>query len=320
MDNSVFRTASEPTAGATAAARPKGSMPAPREAVGYSQRRSEIEHYFDRTAAQAWARLTSDAPVGRIRATVRAGRDRMRNTLLQWLPDDLSGCRLLDAGCGTGALAVEAARRGAEVVAIDLSPTLVELAAQRVPKALRGSIRFLAGDMLDPALGRFDHVVAMDSLIHYRTADAMRVIVSLADRTSASMLFTFAPSTPLLAVMHAVGRMFPRGDRAPSIVPVSPVDLARRIDASRAWQRGRSERVASGFYTSQALELLPSSPLPPWGRAGAEPGHKQSSGLFVPGEGPGHWPGAACKVGAADAGRTVAGPLPNPPPGGEGEE
>ena len=29
----------------------------------------------------------------------------------------------------------------------------------------------------------------------------------------------------------------------------------------------------------------------------AEPEHKQSSGLFVPGEGPGHWPGAACKVG-----------------------
>jgi len=31
-------------------------------------------------------------------------------------------------------------------------------------------------------------------------------------------------------------------------------------------------------------------------RAGAEPGHKQSSGLFVPGEGPGLWPGAACKA------------------------
>jgi len=25
---------------------------------------------------------------------------------------------------------------------------------------------------------------------------------------------------------------------------------------------------------------------------------KQSGGLFVPGEGPGHWPGAACKAGA----------------------
>ena len=102
----------------------------------YQQRRNEIEHYFDRTAAQAWSRLTSDAPVSGIRATVRAGRDRMRATLLSHLPEDLRGCRLLDAGCGTGTLAVEAARRGADVVAIDLSPTLVR---RRVSKPSAGS-------------------------------------------------------------------------------------------------------------------------------------------------------------------------------------
>ncbi|MFZ4532338.1 MAG: hypothetical protein ACOYOJ_11045, partial [Alsobacter sp.] len=28
----------------------------------------------------------------------------------------------------------------------------------------------------------------------------------------------------------------------------------------------------------------------------AEPGHQQSGGLLVPGEGPGRWPGAACKA------------------------
>ena len=96
----------------------------------YIARRGELETYFDRTAVEAWKRLTSDAPVSRIRATVRAGRDAMRATLLSWLPEDLRGARLLDAGCGTGALAVEAARRGAEVVAIDLSPTLIDARAR----------------------------------------------------------------------------------------------------------------------------------------------------------------------------------------------
>jgi len=95
--------------------------------VTYQSRRGELQTYFDRTAVEAWKRLTSDAPVGRIRATVRAGRDSMRATLLDWLPADLSGARILDAGCGTGALSVEAARRGARVVAIELSPTLVDL-------------------------------------------------------------------------------------------------------------------------------------------------------------------------------------------------
>jgi magnesium-protoporphyrin O-methyltransferase len=226
----------------------------------YSSRRGEIEHYFDRTAAEAWAKLTSDAPVGRIRRTVRAGRERMRSTLLAWLPDDLHGRRILDAGCGTGALAVEAARRGAEVVGIDLSPTLVALARERLPAIVGGgSVELRSGDMLDPALGHFDHVVAMDSLIHYSSADAVAALSVLAPRVTNSIVFTFAPRTPLLATMISIGRLFPRGDRAPWIEPMARAGLQRRIaeaPALQGWRDGRSERVSSGFYTSQALELV----------------------------------------------------------------
>src|SRR5215467_10844306 len=126
----------------------------------YLERRSELETYFDRTAVTAWSRLTSDAPLGRIRATVRAGRDEMRRTLLAWLPPDLRGARLLDAGCGTGALSIDAARRGADVVAVDISPALVQIAAKRVPADIGAhAIRFVSGDMLNPKLGNFDFVV-----------------------------------------------------------------------------------------------------------------------------------------------------------------
>jgi magnesium-protoporphyrin O-methyltransferase len=226
----------------------------------YQERRGQLLTYFDRTAAEAWSRLTSDAPVGRIRATVRAGRDRMRRTLLEWLPGDMRGLRLLDAGCGTGALAVEAARRGASVVAVDLSPTLVTLARQRLPANLgAGEVEFRVGDMLDPALGRFDHVVAMDSLIHYVAGDVVRAASGLAARADRSVLFTFAPRTPALALMHAVGRLFPRGERAPAIEPVSPAAIHRLLSAEPGlarWRPARTERIASGFYTSQALELL----------------------------------------------------------------
>ena len=224
----------------------------------YKQRRSEVEHYFDRTAVDAWSRLTSNAPVGRIRRTVRAGRDSMRELLLGWLPDDLSGRRILDAGCGTGMLAVEAARRGAEVIAVDLSPTLIELAQARRPDDLAGGrLEFRVGDMWDPDLGQFDHVVAMDSLIHYDLDDAVRVIASLAGISQRSILFTFAPRTPLLAMMHAVGRLFPRSDRAPAIEPVDDQRLWRQLGGETGlatWPRGRQQRVNSGFYLSQAFE------------------------------------------------------------------
>jgi len=226
----------------------------------YEARRNQIEHYFDRTAANAWALLTSNEPVGRIRTTVREGRDQMRTTLMSWLPQDMHGMRLLDAGCGTGALAVLAASRGAEVVAIDLSPTLVNLARERIVQGLShmpGSIEFLSGDMLDPNLGNFDYVVAMDSLIHYGAEDILRALTVLSQRTRHGMLFTFAPRTPLLALMHSMGQWFPKSDRSPSLVPVAYqhlLKLMKQTPELQSWHTARNLRVSSGFYTSQAWE------------------------------------------------------------------
>ena len=225
----------------------------------YERRRSEIEHYFDRTAVAAWEKLTSDAPVGRIRESVRAGHDQMRSMLLEWLGEDLTGKRILDAGCGTGALAVEAARRGATVVAIDLSPTLVDLARERMPHDVADRITFTSGDMLAPALGEFDHVVAMDSIIHYQTEDAVDALSQLSERTRQSILFTFAPRTPLLAAMISVGRLLPKRDRAPWLEPMSEKRIADLMDSHEAladWASARTHRVSSGFYKSQAMEWV----------------------------------------------------------------
>ena len=237
--------------------------------TSYLERREQIEAYFDRTAADAWARLTSDAPVSGVRATVRAGREQMRQLLVSWIASSgtsaaagrpLLARSLLDAGCGTGLLAVDCARLGAAVTAIDLSPTLVELARERLPRDLApGSVRLLSGDMLDPALGEFDHLVAMDSLIHYAPAQALAALGEIVPRVRRSIVFTFAPGSLPLRAMMAVGRLFPRGDRSPSIVPVAPQRMQRMLAEAfepMGWRLGRSERVSRGFYTSQAQELI----------------------------------------------------------------
>ncbi len=224
---------------------------------GYAKTRAWLHEYFDRTAAKSWETLTSDAPVSGVRATVRAGRDRMRSLMLSWLPTNLSGARILDAGCGTGAAAIELARRGAEVVAIDLSPTLVEVARQRAAQSsLRGNIEFRSGDMLDASLGHFEFVFAMDSLIHYELQDAVSAVNALAPRVGTAFVFTFAPRTPLLATMWAVGKLFPRRDRAPQIVPTPETALRSALQqALPDWKASRSEKVKTSFYTSQAMEL-----------------------------------------------------------------
>ncbi len=223
----------------------------------YTVRREALATYFDSTAKQAWIDLTSDAKVSGIRATVRAGREAMRSTLVSWLPDDMRRNRVLDAGCGTGALAIDVACRGADVTAVDVAGGLVEVARDRAPGFIgHGKVRWHSGDMLDPAWGSFEHVVAMDSLIHYTPADLVDAVEELAMRTCRSILFTFAPHTRLLGAMHSVGKVFPKSDRSPAIVPVSETELRARLGRLSDWKIGRTHRVSSGFYTSQALELV----------------------------------------------------------------
>lgn len=230
---------------------------ASRNPTDYADRREALATYFDSTARQAWIDLTSDVKVSGIRATVRAGRDAMRATLLDWLPTDLRRIHVLDAGCGTGSLAVAAACRGAEVTGIDVAAGLVEVARERTPSFIgHGRIHWRSGDMLDPELGTFAHVVAMDSLIHYEPEDLVAALAQLARRTTHSILFTFAPRTTLLAAMHRVGKAFPKSDRSPAIVPVGESDLRERLARLSGWRIGRTRRIQSGFYTSQALELV----------------------------------------------------------------
>lgn len=227
----------------------------------YLQRRDQLTTYFDQTAAKAWQALTSTDPVNGIRRTVRAGRDDMRRTLLDWLPDDLSGKTLLDAGCGTGALSIEAAERGADVVGIDVAANLVEVARERAAGLYTpGSLDFRVGDMLEDAPLELDYIVAMDSLIHYEQDDVLKLIGEFTSRAREGVLFTSAPWTPLLGAMHFVGRLLPHlAHRAPSIVPLKTERLVDGINATvgaNGWSADRTTRVTSGFYISQAIGVM----------------------------------------------------------------
>ena len=221
--------------------------------MNYNQTLSRVETYFDKTATQTWERLTSDAPVSRIRQTVRAGRDQMRAKLLSQLPNDLMGARVLDAGCGVGQVSQALAERGAQVTAIDISPSLIEIAQRRIPSSLHNQIEFLAGDMKNTALGSFDYVLAMDSLIYYSQRDLTQVLDNLLRRTSQDLIFTVAPKTPLLMMMWYAGKLAPRGDKSPTMVPHSPNALARALGAEIL--SSDLGRVTSGFYISHALRV-----------------------------------------------------------------
>jgi SAM-dependent methyltransferase len=83
---------------------------------------------------------------------------------------DVAGLRVLDAGCGAGALSAALVARGAAVVGVDVSPRMVAAARARVPAG--GDARFAVGDLTDGralsgfADASFD-VVAASLMMHY---------------------------------------------------------------------------------------------------------------------------------------------------------
>ena len=89
--------------------------------------------------------------------------DRVRETLFNWLGQDLSGLRCLDAFAGSGALGFEAASRGAtEVLLIEQAPALVASLRDNATRLQASQITVQRGDAL--------------SLMRQRTGQAWDVV------------------------------------------------------------------------------------------------------------------------------------------------
>lgn len=84
---------------------------------------------------------------------------------------------VLDAGCGTGRLAIELARRGCDVVGVDLDQDMLDYAVSNAP-----DLTWVYGDLATVDLGRsFDAVVMIGNVMVFcRPVDRPRIVANLA--------------------------------------------------------------------------------------------------------------------------------------------
>jgi SAM-dependent methyltransferase len=84
---------------------------------------------------------------------------------------------VLDAGCGTGRVAIELAARGIEVVGVDLDPPMLAEARTKAPQ-----LEWVEADLLAVSLDRQFDVVAMagNVMIFVRPGSEQRIVANLA--------------------------------------------------------------------------------------------------------------------------------------------
>jgi len=105
-----------------------------------------------RTAAQEvriiggqWKRTPLPVPVS---AGLRPTSSRVRETLFNWLGQDLTGWRVLDAFAGSGALGLEAASRGASAVLLERDAALVASLRAVVQRLKASQVQVVQADAL----------------------------------------------------------------------------------------------------------------------------------------------------------------------------
>ena len=173
-----------------------------------------VQAYFNSTGFERWNRIYSDSSeVNRVQRNIRIGHQKTVDNVLTWLQEqgNLAGRSFCDAGCGVGSLSLPLAQLGAgSIAASDLSEAMVGEASRRAAEAgiASSQLQFSASD-LERLEGRYDTVICLDVFIHYPQQPAEAMVRHLASMAENHLIVSFAPYTPLLAVLKKIGELFP---------------------------------------------------------------------------------------------------------------
>lgn len=226
--------------------------------LGLSQHKAKLQRYFNGVGFQRWSAIYGGhAALSHVRRNIRDGHAAMLAQAESWLREHHWSPipHVLDAGCGTGLFSVALAKCGFFVTGIDLAPQMIEAAALHASDAgLHTQTRFHAGDLESLAADeRFDAVACFDVLIHYPAPAFAQMLTALARRTRGPLLFTYAPSTPLLSALHWIGGRFPASDRRTAIEIVPPQFVAHTLREC-GMRIHRNAHIHRGFYNVTLVE------------------------------------------------------------------
>jgi 2-polyprenyl-6-hydroxyphenyl methylase / 3-demethylubiquinone-9 3-methyltransferase len=179
---------------------------------------------------------------------------------LDWIDQNvpLEGKKVLDVGCGGGILADSMARRGADVLGIDLASKALKVAQLHAMEAQTDNVQYReisAEDLAAEQPGAFDVVTCMEMLEHVpEPASIVRACAALV-KPGGWVFFSTINRNPkawLFAVVGAeyVLNMLPRGthDYAKFIRPSELARDVRKVGLEQVEMRGLEYNPLTGRY------------------------------------------------------------------------
>ena len=221
--------------------------------------KAEVKGYFETTGFDRWNRIYSTSDdVNKVQRNIRIGHQKTVDNVLAWLQEqgNLTERSFCDAGCGVGSLTLPLAQLGAgSIAASDLSAAMVQEAERRAGELgiKPGQISFLASD-LESLEGRYDTVICLDVFIHYPQAPAEDMVRHLASMAERHLIVSFAPYTPLLALLKGIGQLFPGPSKTTRAYTLREDGIVAAAEAAGFVLRRRSLNQAP-FYFSRLLSF-----------------------------------------------------------------
>ncbi len=221
--------------------------------------KQEVKGYFETTGFDRWNRIYSDSDdVNKVQRNIRIGHQKTVDEVLSLIKQsgELSDVSFCDAGCGVGSLSLPLAEMGAgSIHACDISEAMAQEAQRRAEEAglTMSKLHFFASD-LESLSGSFHTVCCLDVFIHYPQPAAEEMVRHLCSLTEQRLIVSFAPYTPLLALLKSIGQLFPGPSKTTRAYTLKETGIVQAAESCGFKLIHRSLNKAP-FYFSRLVEF-----------------------------------------------------------------
>ena len=221
--------------------------------------KSEVREYFNGTGFDRWNKIYSKSDeINTVQKNIRKGHQKTVDDVITYIKHypELTKKSFCDAGCGVGSLAIPLLRLGIQDLQLsDISSEMIKETKKRINELglNKRKIKFATCD-LEQLRGLFDVVICLDVFIHYPQPVAEEMVKHLCDLSKEKLIVSFAPYTPVLAILKNIGKLFPGPSKTTRAYTLREKGIIKAANA-KGFTVVRNKLNQAPFYFSQLIEF-----------------------------------------------------------------